>query len=1118
MYRLPRARCRPLASLCLVVILTTSIAPHSTSAAGPEAPVGYYRYPAVSGRTVVFTAEGDLWRVGLEGGVARRLTSHLGEESRAAISPDGKWIAFSAQYDGPIEAYVMPLEGGLPRRLTYDGTRALVVGWTPEGRVLYASRIQSGLPNMQLYAVDPQSAARTAVPLAQASQGAYAGPKLVFTRFDISGSNTKRYRGGMLQQLWLWDGGKAEAKKLMPSDSAGSRTPMVWNGRVYFAGDRDLNFNLWSVSLNGADPKQHTFHKGFDVLGAALSDGHIVYQLGAGLRVFDIAANTDASLDIRLATDLDQERERWVKKPLDYTTALHVSATGDRVVATTRGQVFVLPAKEGRIVEASRRPGVRYRQARFMPDGKTILAMSDESGEIEFWRLPANGVGEAKQLTRDAKILRWDGVPSPDGKWVASNDKNQVLSLIDVATGVAKRIDDCDNWGDIQDLTWSPDSRWLAYAKGADNLQLQLWIYDTSHGTRTAVTSDRTDSYSPAWSPDGKWLWFLSDRNFESTVQGIWGSRQPDPFFDHKTKIYGVSLLEQFRSPFDPADELHPPEAKDDAAKDAKPAAGKTGAGVSRPSAAKSVAAKDAAADAKKGPGDIALVGLPTRLIEAPAPAGNYGSLSVDAKRLYYLDATTESDPKFALKSLAIANDGDEPTTVMEDVKSYELSLDGKKLLLRKKDNLYVFDGASKAPGELDKTAVPTGGWTFAFDPRVEWRQMFTEGWRLERDYFYDTNLHGVDWKAIRDRYLPLADRVTDRAELADVFQQMIGELIALHMYVYGGDFRKVTDPADPGSLGATLIRDEAAGGWRIAHIPPTDPDWPGEASPLARGGLDVREGDVITLVNGVAVLGVPDVQALLRNQAGKQVLLRLSRAGTTHDALVKPLSPGDAAQLRYRTWEYTRRVRVDSLSAGRIGYVHFQAMGADDIAKWVREYYPVFEREGLILDVRNNNGGNIDSWILGKLLRRNFFFWQPRVGQRFGNMPYAFRGRMCVIANERTVSDGEVFAEGFRRLGLGKIVGTRTLGGEIWLSSNNFLVDKGIATAAETGVFGLEGTWVIENHGVDPDVEVDNLPHATYEGGDAQLDTAVRTLLDDLKQNPVPPVTHPRYPVKAVK
>ncbi len=368
------------------------------------------------------------------------------------------------------------------------------------------------------------------------------------------------------------------------------------------------------------------------------------------------------------------------------------------------------------------------------------------------------------------------------------------------------------------------------------------------------------------------------------------------------------------------------------------------------------------------------------------------------------------------------------------------------------------------------------------------------------------------------DRYRPLAARVTDRAELADVFQQMIGELVALHMYVYGGDARTGTDNAPPATLGAEWVRDEAAGGWRIVGIHRADPDTPDALSPLDQPGVDVRAGDVVTAIDGVGTLSVMHPSALLRRKAGKEVLLAVKRGSASLDAIVRPIANVKDAELRYDAWEYSRRQRVDSLGAGRIGYVHLRSMGASDMAQFTRDFYPIYQRDGLVLDARNNTGGNIDAWVLSRLIRRSWMWWQPRTAKPFGNMPFAFDGRMIVLVNERTASDGEVLAEGFRRLGLGKVLGTRTWGGEIWLSQDNFLVDRGIATAAETGVYGPEGRWLIENHGVDPDVVVDNAPHETFDGRDAQLDAAVRMLLDDLARNPVRRPAPPNYPDKSVK
>jgi len=413
---------------------------------------------------------------------------------------------------------------------------------------------------------------------------------------------------------------------------------------------------------------------------------------------------------------------------------------------------------------------------------------------------------------------------------------------------------------------------------------------------------------------------------------------------------------------------------------------------------------------------------------------------------------------------------------------------------------------------------VDLSGWTFSLDPRQEWREMFVESWRLMRDYFYDPNMHGVDWPGMLKKYQPLVERVTDRAELSDLIADMVGELSALHTFVQGGDYRSGPDHVPSAGLGATLVRDEARHGWRLDHIYRSDPDYPERRSPLLKPDLKLAEGDVIEAINGVSVAPPARPEPPLRNQAGRQVLLsvRSANAKSPRDVIVTPIDPGRESDLRYEDWEYTRRLRVEELGHGDLGYVHLRTMGARDIADWAREFYPVYNRQGLIIDVRHNGGGNIDSWILEKLMRKAWFFWQARVGSPTWNMQYAFRGHMVVLCDERTGSDGEAFTEGFRRLGLGKVIGTRTWGGEIWLSFDNLLVDKGIASAAEFGVYGPEGKWLIEGHGVDPDIVVDNLPHATFEGEDAQLKAAIDYLQEQIRLHPITIPPAPPRPNKA--
>jgi tricorn protease len=422
-------------------------------------------------------------------------------------------------------------------------------------------------------------------------------------------------------------------------------------------------------------------------------------------------------------------------------------------------------------------------------------------------------------------------------------------------------------------------------------------------------------------------------------------------------------------------------------------------------------------------------------------------------------------------------------------------------------------------PKTLPKARIDMSRWTILTNPRAEFHELFLDSWRLERDYFYDRNMHGLDWKQLRDRYLPLVDRVSDREELNDVIAQMVSELSALHIFVFGGDSRKPADQVDIATMGAVLRRDEKAGGFVVQHIYLHDPDLPNEAPPFARLDSLVKEGEVVLSIDGDEALSVTDERALLRGKAGRKVLLRVkSAAGEARDVLVTPISAREERTIRYKEWEYTRRLKVESESKGQIGYVHLQAMGSQDIEQWTREFYPVFDRQGLIIDVRHNNGGNIDSWLLSKLLRKAWFYWQPRIGDPSWNMQYAFRGHIVVLCDQLTASDGEAFSEGVRRLGIGKLIGMRTWGGEIWLSANNTLADSGIATAAEIGVYGPEGKWLIEGHGVDPDIVQDNLPFATFAGSDAQVDAALKYLQMEIQQDPRPVPKAPPYPTKVFK
>ncbi|MSP55025.1 MAG: protease [Myxococcales bacterium] len=1139
----------PLPPLALVGPASAAGPPVDAAVASPSG-TGYYRQPSLRGDTVVFVAEGDIWRASVSATAtgprrATRLTSHPGPEGSPFISPDGSLIAFIGTYEGPAAAYVMPITGGRPRRLTWDGLRVGVVGWSPDGKVLVSTDALSTLPATQLTRIDPVTGERDVVPLAQASDGTYTkGGKLIFTRLAFQGSQTARYKGGTAQNLWAWNPGNPEAEAApLTGDFAGtSKGPMADNGRIYFLSDRDGTMNIWSMGEDGTGLAQLTHSKGWDIQSATLDPAgspagaqagaqagtRIAYRLGADIHVIDVATGKDDALPITLDSDLDQTREHWIDNPAQWISNVDLSSDGEKIAVTARGKVWVIPKTPGRVVALTPESGVRWRAAQFSVDGTSVLGLADTTGEVELTEVPADGSAPPTTLTRDADVLRWALASSPDGALIAHSDKNQRLWLYSRATGestlvVSSSVDM------IGTPTFSADGRMLAWVETGENHFHRIHIEDLVTHARSALTTSRYDSSNPVFSPDGKWLYFLSDRDFVSSVTSPWGTYGPQPYFDQRTRIFALALQPDGISPFQPWDELRQKPADDEG--DEGDAARKAGGGgdkkAGKKTARKQAGAKPGGANARGAASDlppIVVDGLAERIWTVPVPAGNYTALSANDGALYWLATGGTTDaPINDLMGLIIGNDPPEVTAVATGVDGYQLSRDGTRLLIEQAGQLSIVD-ADVALADLTKAGVDLSGWTFAVDPREEWRQMFVESWRLERDYFYATNMHGLDWRAMLDRYLPLVDRVRSREELSDLISQMVSQLSALHTFVRGGDLRFGDDAVSPAGLGAVLS--PASGGLRIDRIYASDPDQLTRRSPLKVPGVDVREGDILLTVDHSAVSTVSELETKLIAKAGYPVLIGYSRAtadargraGTTLlKALVTPLDLGADRDLRYLDWEIARRNRVEDEGAGRIGYIHLRAMGEADIAQWAREYYPVFNREGLIIDVRSNRGGNIDSWILGQLLRRPWMYWSQRVGDSNSwNMQEGFRGPIVVLCDANTASDGEAFAEGIKRLHIGKVIGTRTWGGEIWLSGDNFLVDGGIATAAEYGVYGPEGTWLIEGHGVEPDMVVDNLPHATFAGGDAQLDAALEYLRAELAAHPVEDVPRPAYPDKS--
>ncbi|MCE9679166.1 S41 family peptidase [Shewanella sp. AS1] len=1043
---------------------------------------GYYRAPAIQDNTLVFTAEGDLWTQSLDDDSARRLTSLPAEEMGAAISKDGKWVAYVANYEGASEVYVIPIQGGVAKRVSFENSQVRVQGWTPDGQILYATDNAFGPANYWvLRSVEPETLTTTDYPLADAIEGAIddAGKTVFFTRFGLqtTGDNAKVYRGGAKGELWRYNLGSDKEAVLLTGDHSGSvRQPMLYQDRLYFISDASGNDNIWSMDLNGKDIRQLTQFSDWQVRGARIDKGRIVFQQGADIKLYDIAANQTKTLAIHLTSDFSSRREHWVTDPMKYATSAHLAPSGDKVVITARSHVAIAGIDGSRLVELALDGKHRVRDAVMSPNGKWVYAISDASGEQEIWRYAADGREDAKQLTTDGGSMRMGLHLSPDGRYLAHDDYEGNLWLLDIGKGKNRKIiTQGQGLGPYTDVVWSKDSSFIAVTKNEIGQQRpQIVLYSVHEEKAQSLTSDKYESFSPAFSPDGQWLYFISNRAFNATPNSPWGDRNLGPVFDNRSQIFALALRGDAQFPFAKPNELT---AKIEQA--------------------------DADAEVK-----IDWTGLQQRLWQVPVAAGNYNRLKVTENGLYLLASSITPGSHPALKLIKFNPLNPKLDTFSEDVGDYGLSADGSKLLLRKASDegkeMLIVPAGDAMPADVSQAKVQTQQWQLAISPRLEWQQMFEDAWLMHRDSFFDKKMRGLDWQATKAKYQPLLLRLTDRHELNDIFKQMMGELDALHSQVRGGDLP--TNPNLPlaANLGARL--EQTKQGVKIAHIYQNDAELPSQASPLGRVDVDAKIGDIITAINGKTVNSVADVAHHLRNQADKQVLLTLKRGSKTHKTIVVPVNNRSNASLRYLDWVNHNASQVTQGSDGDIGYLHLYAMGAGDIASFAREFYANINKKGLIIDVRRNRGGNIDSWIIEKLLRRTWMFWQPTQGDAYPNMQQSFRGHIAVLTDQLTYSDGETFSAGIKALGIAPLIGKQTAGAGVWLSGRNSLTDKGMARVAEYPQYAMDGRWIVEGRGISPDIEVDNLPLATFKGQDAQLEKAIGYLKAELEKSPVKP------------
>ena len=1052
---------------------------------------GYYRYPTLNDQALIFASEGDLWRLEQGKSQAQRLTTHAEEESHAFLSPDGNQVAFMAAYDGSFEAYVMPATGGLPSQVSTTG--GVLRGWTPDGRLILTRTRATGVMDRVIDLIDPVSRQVEQLPLLNANHIAFvSNNEMFFSRYGLETSrdNARMYRGGTMSQLWHWNRGDKEATRLAEDFAAPIKYPMWHAGRLWFVSDKSGYDNLWSMKKDASDIKQHTKYNDFGIRSPQLAGNSIVYQLAADIYQFDLNANKADKLAISLASDQDRKRVRWINNPMERMTSANLGHAGKRVAVTARGQVAIASPGPLRRITLDIPETARARGAVLGSKDKYLYVIIDDNDQGEIWQYSLKGKASPKQLTKNTKARIWSIHPSPDGKWLVYSDNLRRLWMLNISSGKQTQIDEERNPGDggFGGFTWSKEGDLLAYSHGVAGVRGQVSLYNLTDKKVSRLTSDKYSSYSPAFSADNKFLYFLSQRHF-ATPDSVWRDRMMGPSFHKRAKVYALALDAKAQFPFTEKHELMPEKKPDsDKKKDKKDDK------------------KKSKKDSKKKEVKLTKVdwdGLTLRLYEVPVGNGDFNMLAATKSHLFVLDDPGRGPG--TLKSIEIKDKDAKLETFSGGVDWFELSADGKKMLYAKPGtgNLFLVKTGAKAPKDLKDSKLRTSDWRMALSPTAEWKQMFLDAWRMHRDFSFDKKMRGTDWGDVKSKLLPLVDRIGDRTELNDVLSHMAENLGILHSQVGSGDINRDSQSAQHVTLGG--IFESTNAGLKINHIYQGEPELVEERVPLAGPDKNIMVGDILTHVNGRPVSNQFELDNQLSGLAGQQVLLTLKRDKKTWDEIVKPVSLGSERMMRYNDWVESRSNYVSN-KATNIGYLHVRAMGGRDAANYARDFYAHTDKDGLIIDVRANRGGNIDSWLLTSLLKQVWAFWHFNAGpEPYGNMQQTFRGHVVVLFDQYTYSDGETFSAGVKATDIGHTIGTRTAGAGIWLSDRNRLTDNGIVRVAESAQYDMQGNWLLEGWGVSPDQEVVNPPVAAYKGKDAQLDAAIKYLEQKIKDEPIP-------------
>ncbi len=1062
----------------------------------------------VSGDTIVFTYEGDLWLVSSAGGDARRITRDAGVERYAHFNPDGSLIAFTASYDGGSDVYVMDARGGEPRRLTWHPSRDRVLGWNATGsRVLFrSSRVSAprGFGREELYMVALEGGMPVRLPVDRAGLAALSpdGLQLAYNRISREDRTWKRHQGGTAQDIWV--GSLAAGDFHRATDWVGSDNYPMWDeSGLYFLSDRTAGtMNLYRLDPQTFEVTALTSYTDYDIKYPSIGTGKIVFQYAESLHLLDLESAEVTPVPVRLRSDLTKVRTERVDASKNVQS-FRVSPSGDKLILSARGEILEIPAEpeDGEPRNLSRRSASREKNAVWSPDGETVAFVSDRSGEEEIWLIDPAAGRQWLQLTSGRKGFLTQHSWSPDGKYLLYSDKTMALNLLDVASQQQKTIaqgeydDAWERWG-IQDYVFSPDSKWIAYTKLERSLYESIFLFSIESGETQRLSSWMTNDWSPSFSPDGRYLYFLSGRSLTPTMGAI---DQNHVFLD-VVQPYLVLLQDGMPSPFAP----------------------------------KYARVKASVIDEEDGgasEGDesdlpsIDIEGVEARILAVPGVApGNYFRLEGSADGFFYLAKTEREFLKYQAVSDTTGGhldlhhytlDGETDETFLSGIGNYHLSSDGHKLVYRSGSRFGIIPSGKAAKvgdGLVDLSRVK-----IKVNRQEEFLQIFNEAWRVQRDWFYDPGMHGVDWARIGEKYRRFVPDCGNRADLNYLIGEMIGELNIGHTYIHGGELGPAAARVPVGLLGASFDQPEGSAFHRIARIVPGDASNPRWRSPLEEFGCDIEEGDYLIAIDGEPVPSSANIYSFLEDKVGRGVELSYHDEPVAEGAATCVITPlGSESPLRYHAWVEGNRRKVDQASGGKIGYLHLPNMMEPGLIQFARYWYPQYFKQGMIIDERYNGGGFVGDMIVDRLERKVWSLTQPREGKQLRDPERVFHGHLAVLINEDTGSNGEFFAQTIKVRGLAPVIGMRTWGGVIGIEPHQTLVDGAVTTPPQFGLVGLDGTWPVEGHGVEPTVVVDNPPSEALAGRDPQLEYAVELLLRTIEDDPMELPETPVYPVKA--